>query len=76
MALQLCIAQLNFVVGDLEGNGRKDVVVGTGDGPSGDAVATNSLTLTSTGTIPVPEPSALVLFAMWLYFALKILLLI
>jgi len=37
------IFQSSPAIGDLEGNGRKDVVVGTGDGPSGDAVATNSL---------------------------------
>jgi hypothetical protein len=38
------IYQSSPAIGDLEGNGRMDVVVGTGTGPSGDAVATNSLT--------------------------------
>ena len=38
------IFQSSPAIGDLEGNGRKDVVVGTGTGPSGDALATNSLT--------------------------------
>ena len=38
------IYQSSPAIGDLEGNGRMDVVVGTGDGPSGDPVSTNSLT--------------------------------
>ncbi|MGO9875528.1 MAG: FG-GAP repeat domain-containing protein [Acidimicrobiia bacterium] len=37
------IFQSSPAIGDLEGNGRMDLVVGTGTGPSGDAVATNSL---------------------------------
>jgi hypothetical protein len=37
------IFQSSPAIGDLEGNGRMDLVVGTGTGPSGDPVATNSL---------------------------------
>ncbi len=37
------IFQSSPAIGDLEGNGRMDLVIGTGTGPSGDAAATNSL---------------------------------
>ena len=37
------IFQSSPAIGDLDGNGRMALVVGTGTGPSGDAVATNSL---------------------------------
>jgi ribosomal protein L24E len=37
------IYQSSPAIGDLDGTGRLALVVGTGDGPSGDAVATNSL---------------------------------
>ncbi|HUI47271.1 MAG TPA: VCBS repeat-containing protein, partial [Acidimicrobiia bacterium] len=37
------IYQSSPAIGDLDGSGRMALVVGTGDGPSGDALATNSL---------------------------------
>ena len=49
------IYQSSPAIGDLTGNGRMAVVVGTGDGQSGDALATNSLTafyLDNGSTVP------------------------
>jgi hypothetical protein len=37
------IFQSSPAIGDLEGNGRMSLVIGTGTGPSGDPVATNTL---------------------------------
>ena len=49
------IYQSSPAIGDLTGNGRMALVVGTGDGPSGDALATNSLSafyLDNGSTVP------------------------
>ena len=49
------IYQSSPAIGDIAGNGRMALVVGTGDGPSGDALATNSLSafyLDNGSTVP------------------------